>query len=99
MQNTFHNRLYDKYLDLSYLIEKLKYLKKQERDKIISALKDLIMDYDNDFIGKHVLEFPLPNRRRWYDEDPLSWMVIHVLKYAEEDLLNKVNDFLKSNLP
>jgi hypothetical protein len=92
------NRWYDRYLDLGFHIERLKSLKKKERDKIILDIKDIIMDYDDKLIDRNVFDFSLSLKRRWYDKDPFSWMVINALLYADETLLNKVTDFLRGKL-
>ena len=92
------NRWYDKYSDLRSLLEKLKGLKRRERDKIILDMKDLIIDYDDELIDRYVFEFPIPLRRRWYDKSPFSWLVINVLKYANKDLITDVIIYLKERL-
>ena len=56
------------------------------------------MDYDNELIDRHVLEFPMTNRRRWYDKDPYSWLIINALKYANKDLITDVILYLKGKL-
>lgn len=98
MHINHNNRWYDRYLDLGHHIERLKSLKKKERDKIILGMKDVIMDYDDELIDRHVIDFPLSFKRRWYDKDPFSWMVINALMYADKALLNKITDFLRSKL-
>ncbi len=92
------NRWYDKYPDLSDRIEKLKELKKRERDLIILDIKDIIMDYDNELIDRHVLEFPMTYKRRWYDKDPYSWLIINALKYANKDLITDVILYFKRKI-
>ena len=37
---------------------------------MILDMKDIIMDYDNELIDRHVLECPMTCKRRWYDKDP-----------------------------
>ena len=98
MNVDFKNRWYDKYPDLSDRIEKLKDLKKRERDIIMLDIKDIIMDYDNELIDRHVLKFPMTYKRRWYDKDPYSWLIINALKYANEYLISDVILYLKGKL-
>ena len=98
MNNTLKNRWYDKYPDLRDCIEKLENLKKRKRDKIMLDMKDIIMDYDNKLIDRHVIEFPMTYKRRWYDKDPYSWLVINSLKYADEDLITNIITYLKKRL-
>ena len=61
-------------------------------------IKDIIMDYDNELIDRHVLKFPMTYKRRWYDKDPYSWLIINALKYANEDLITDVILYLKGKL-
>jgi hypothetical protein len=98
MKQNHENRLYDKYLELREYIEKLKNVDKSERDAIVLEMKDMIMDYDDNLIAKNVLDYPLPFRRRWYDRDPFYWMVINALKYADDNLLTVILDYLKKHL-
>ncbi len=98
MNVDFKNRWYDKYPDLSDRMEKVKDLKKRERDIIILDINDRIMDYDNELINRHVLEFPMTYRRRWYDKDPYSWLIINALKYANKELITDVILYLKGKL-
>ncbi len=98
MKKNRENRLYDKYLELRDYIEKLKDIDKSRRDKITLEIKDLIMEYDDNLIAKNVLDYPLPFRRRWYDRDPFYWMVINALKYADDDLLTVILQYLKRQL-
>jgi len=98
MNVNYKNRWYDKYPDLSRSLEELKGLKKQDRDKLIHGLKDIILDYDNELFDKHVLEFPMTYRRRWYDKDPFSWLVINALEYVDEDLITDIILYLEEKL-
>ena len=92
------NRWYDRYPKLSRSLEGLKDLNKRDRDKLILELKDVILDYDNELFDKHVLEFPMTYRRRWYDKDPFSWLVINALEYADEDLITDIILYLEEKL-
>jgi hypothetical protein len=91
-------RLYDKFLDLSQYIEKLRKLKKHKREKILIDLKDLIISHDDTLFDKHVQEFPITVKKRWYDKDPFSWIVVNALKYADTDLLIKLFDYFEKSL-
>ena len=53
------NRWYDGHPDFSNFLEELKNLQKEDRDRIILGMKDIIMDFDNELIDRHVLDFPL----------------------------------------
>ncbi len=98
MNKTHGNRWYDNYPDLSIRIEKIKNLNKEERNRIILAMKDIIIDYDYELLNRYVLEFPMTHNRRWYDKDPFSWLTINGLKYANKELLNKIITYLKKVL-
>jgi len=95
---SYGNRWYDKHPEIGLLLEKLRILDLQDRGKIIEEMKNLIVKYDKDLIDRYVLEFPLTLKRRWYDEDPVSWMVINSLKYVDEDLLENIIFYLKEQL-
>ena len=56
------------------------------------------MDYDNELIDRHVLKFPMTYKRRWYDKNPYSWVIINALKYANKDLITDVILYLKGKL-
>ena len=90
------SRWYDAYPDFSEALEWLKGLGKRERDKVILDLKNIIMEYDEELIDRHVLRFPLTQKRRWYVRDPYSWLVINALKYADKELLDRVTTYLKA---
>jgi len=94
---TYGNRWYDKYPELSKYIEKLKDLKERKRDKILLQMMQLIIEYDDKLIDKHILDFPIACRR-WYDKEASSWLVINALKYANEDLINEITLYLKEKL-
>ncbi len=93
-----NKRWYDKYPDFSNNLEKLKDLTKEKRDFILSKIKDLINELKPDLIDKHVMEFPMDLKRRWYDEDPYSWLIINSLKYANKSFLKKATNILKKYL-
>jgi hypothetical protein len=93
------NRWYDKYPDLRKFIDRLQHLHKMHRDEIVSGIRDLIMEYDEDLLDKHALEFSLEhNRRRWYDRDPYSWLVMNSLKFVNEEAITDIIIFLNEKL-
>ena len=51
-----------------------------------------------DLIDKYVMDFPMGLKRRWYDKDPFSWLIINSLKYANKNLLEKVTALIKENI-
>ena len=86
------------HLDLKKSIDKLKDLNKQDGEEIIHGMKNLILNYDDELMDKHAVEFPMTCRRRWYDKDPYSWLVINSLKYADKDLITDIILYLKEKL-
>jgi hypothetical protein len=66
------DRWYDKYPELGKLIERLRGVDEDEREAIFDGIKELDKDFDSELIDRHVMEFPMNLRRRWYDRDPYS---------------------------
>ena len=98
MEAGTEKRWYDANPGLRELLEKLKITNNPKQEKIISSIKDLIMSYDSELMDRWVLEFPLTTKRRWYDKNPYSWLVINSLKYSEKKLLRRVISYLKKEL-
>jgi len=98
MDDHYQNRWYDKYPILRKFIGRLKSLEKGERETIILDMQRMVLEYDNELIDRHVYEFPMTYRRRWYDNDPDSWLVINVLKFADENLITDIILYLKERL-
>jgi hypothetical protein len=92
-------RWYDAIPELRNLIEGLRDLSKEKRDDLLDGIKKLHPDFDSAFIDRHVMEFPMHMKRRWYDQDPYTWLVINGLKYADRPLIDKVIDYLRRRLP
>ncbi len=92
------NRWYDQYPELSKYIEQLKDESTEKKDIIFTKIKNLINKYNPDIINQNVMEFPMDIKRRWYDNDPFSWLIINSLKFASPKLLKKVTAILKKNL-
>ena len=92
-------RWYDAVPELNVLLDRLKNLGKERRDDLFDGIKKLDNDFDSKLIDRHVLEFPMNLKRRWYDQDPTSWLMINALKYADRPLLQQVIDYLKLRLP
>ncbi len=90
MKENNDNRWYDKNPDLKAFLEKLKYSNKSTQDIVLNDIKYLIMDFDSKLVDTHVMEFPLTEKRRWYDQDPYSWLAINALKYIDEIILKDV---------
>lgn len=90
MKQNSEKRWYDKNPDLKAFLKKLKHSNKSTQDIVLNDIKNLIMNFDSKLVDTHVMEFPLTEKRRWYDKDPYSWLAINVLKYADEIILKDV---------
>jgi hypothetical protein len=97
MKNKY-SRWYDKHPELKQLMDVLKVSQISEQEKIIGGMKELIMEHDPELMDRWVLEFPLTTKRRWYDKNPYSWLVINSLKYADRRLVRGVILYLKGEL-
>ena len=91
-------RWYDRHPELKNLLNLLKDSQLSEQERIIGGMKEIIMEYDPELMDRWVLEFPLTTKRRWYDKDPYSWLVINSLKYADSRLVSGVVFYLKGEL-
>jgi hypothetical protein len=91
-------RWYDKNKTLALLLWILKTRDLSDQERIVAGMKEIIMEYDQDLMDRWVLEFPLTTKRRWYDQNPYSWLVINSLKYADSRLLGGIILFLKNEL-
>ena len=78
------------------LLEKVKNLTEKEQDQVMMELKYIINKHDDTLIGSHIEEYRL--RRRWYDKNPYTWLVINALKYASPELIEQVKAFLTTRL-
>ena len=96
---TGNNRWYDNKSELNKLIDQLGRIEKKERNEILIEIRDLINDYDPELIDRNVLDFPLSSKRRWYDKDPVAWMTINGLMFAENEILEKAVSMIESRVP
>ncbi len=93
------SRWYDKHEELAGYIESLEVMDKEKRDELLIGTISLIKQYDTDLLDNFVQEFPMEiYRRRWYDKDPNTWLVINGLEYAEPNLLEAVTEYLRKNI-
>jgi hypothetical protein len=96
MHTTNKNRWYDNHHVLIDYIERLKDSEQQKKDKIVLGMKKLIMDHDKEFFEKHLVDFP-PPFNRWYYEEPFYWIVMNIFEYADEDLITKIILYLNKS--
>jgi hypothetical protein len=92
------NRWYDKYPELKRYLEQLQNLNDTRRDRILNGVKEIIMEYDNQLVDRHVIDFPMATKRRWYDKDPYSWLAINSLQFVNEELLEKIMNYFKEKM-
>ena len=91
-------RWYDKNKKLASLLGIMRTLDPSDQERVVAGMKEIIMEYDQELMDRWVLEFPLTTKRRWYDRNPYSWLVINSLKYADSRLLGGLILFLKDKL-
>lgn len=92
-------RWYDKDQTLSGYLEQFKKMKKSKRDLLCEDIIEMIKEKNSDVFEKLVLDFPLElQQRRWYDKDPLLWLMFNGLSMADSNLLKRVKSYLKKNL-
>ena len=94
-----NKRWYDHKSELNSLIQRIGRLEKKERNKILIEIRDLLNEHDPELIDRNVMDFPLTSRRRWYDKDPIAWMTINGLMFAEDELVSKAVALLASKVP
>jgi len=92
------NRWYDAYPRLADVLDDLKQIPKKKRISICSDLKDLIAQKAPRLIDKTVMEYPLSVKRRWYDDDPISWMAINALRYTDDTLIHQATELLSNKI-
>ncbi len=95
MKDNSGNRWYDNNPELKAFLQLLKFSDKANQDTIFNDIKDILMNYDSDLVEKHVMEFPLTEKRRWYDKDPYSWLAINSLKYLDKPAVDEVINLKK----
>ena len=88
------NRWYDKHEGLANHLESLKFMPKRQYDEMLKDLIALARLLHPNLFEEHLLEYPLDlKKRRWYDDDPYLWLVINGLRFAEDEVIQKVVTF------
>lgn len=90
-------RWYDK-IRLGEYIRVLGKIAPEKRKKILTKINEIINQYDKDLIINNVMNFTLAYKRRWYDKDPYSWLIINSLKYVNEDKLNQILIYMEKTI-
>lgn len=77
----------------------MKGLDKGNSEEIFEEVREIIQNKEPGVIDQHVDEFPLSaDKRRWYDKEPYSWMIVNAMKFVRDDTLERVNRHLKDRL-
>jgi hypothetical protein len=86
------NRWYDKHKKLRRHLDALKGMAPRLRTPLVKRIMALIRERDPRLVAEtEAMEFPLDMlRRRWYDRDPLLWLMFNGLKGADLALLREV---------
>ena len=93
------NRWYDQYPELSLQFERLKELNPEDKSYIFDVLKKMLLEYNPRIIDDHIERFSMPiKKRRWYDKEPYSWIIVNALKYVDKAMIDKVVEYLEENL-
>jgi len=94
------HRWYDRYPPLATLLERLKALERPGIRRVIRGLRDVIVVESPGLIDQTVMDFPLatPEKRRWYDFDPLCWLTINAMQRCDEPTIVKCVAYLREAL-
>ena len=92
-------RWYDTNKRLAAQLDSLVDVLPERRYDIIKGVMDIIHESDPSILNK----FEVPSDieqwcRRWYDHEPVFWIVLNGLKFAREPLLQKIVDYLEEQL-
>lgn len=93
------NRWYDKHEGLANHFEALKAMPPKRLEEMLKDLIALGRLLDPNLFEEHLLEYPLDlKKRRWYDDDPYLWLVVNGLRFASDDIINKVVAFFDKQI-
>ena len=91
-------RWYDRYPKLADYLDKMQALTGSRRNTVIRGLRDLLVTRAPGLIDRTVTRYPLTYKRRWYDADPLCWLTINGISYAEPAVIVAATGYLKTAL-
>ena len=66
------------------------------QDKMMVEIKTILDRHDPMIIERHVGRFTM--KRRWYDHNPFTWMVINSLKFAPRKVREEAAEVLALHL-
>jgi hypothetical protein len=94
-----HKRWYDKDVQLAKLLDKLMKVHPKDEYRVVSGLLDLVRGSNPEILNRFTVPSDIDAwHRRWYDKDPIYWLVLNGLKFADEALLKTVADYLEKEL-
>ncbi|MBD3321862.1 MAG: hypothetical protein GF350_12270 [Chitinivibrionales bacterium] len=90
------NRWYDHYTKLGAYLDSFKTMESKFRNPLVRDVIGIIRESNPQLLDQeNAFDFPLDiNRRRWYDRDPMLWLMFNSLKNADKHLREKVTHFL-----
>lgn len=92
-------RWYDKNEKLAKQLNNLTKASVETKQKIIKGLLDIIQDSDKEFASRFKVPIDIDLwSRRDYDDEAATWIVINNLKYADENLLQKVTEYIEKEI-
>ena len=56
----------------------------------MDQIQEIIVAEEPDLMDNDLVQTPPLSKRRWYDKDPYSWILINCLKYAKKETVEKV---------
>ena len=90
------NRWYDRDPTLADAIEGLKDLDARSLDRVMAEVERVIVARDETLLERYVDRFEV--RRRWYDRNPYTWLIVNSLQFAPKDVVDEVRDCLHRSL-
>lgn len=92
-------RWYDKHVTLRQSIDMMETMDEPRRERLTVGIMKVIQKDSPTLLDDFVSEFPLGVcNRRWYDQDPNTWLVFNGLKYAGPELITLVENYLETEL-
>lgn len=92
-------RWYDKNKKLAKQIDSLVKINRDKKNSIIEGLLELIRNSNPDILNQFVIPTDIEQwHRRWYDKEPTYWIVLNGLKKAEDELLERVAEYLEKEI-
>jgi hypothetical protein len=94
------NRWYDQYPPLASLFDQLREQPRAEILRVVRGMRDIVVVESPGLIDSTVMDYPLdmPEKRRWYDFDPVCWLTINAMRYCDESVIVKCIAYLREVL-